>query len=192
MDRSTTAVRAYIATRLEGRTDEGFLNDDLGVALNTTAVRRAAGPWRWRPPGYQRPGRRAESIQQPGAGTAIRDWLTVQAGDLDLGLGLLTFDVTGAQAQRELYRAVAAVAGVVQVLAAGDGHDRRVFAVVITDGERDRRRLRSTVDELGHDWRWDEVDHETVEPAIRTWRHLARAAARREGLLSPRRTGAPS
>lgn len=183
-ERSVAAVRAYIASRLAGQLDEAFLTDELGIALNTTAVRRAAGPWHWRPPGYKPPGRAGAGAPPP-SGTAMRDWLAVRATELNLGLGLLAFPVASAQAQRELYRALAQVLGVVHVLAAGDGRDRHVVALVLTDGDDDRRRLRSELDELGDGWRWDEVDHETVEPAVRTWRHLARTAARSEGLLAP-------
>jgi hypothetical protein len=107
----------------------------------------------------------------------------VRPGELELGFGLVTFATAGAQAQRELYRALQAVVGITHLLAVGDGRDRRVVALVLTDGEQDRRRLRTQLDEFADSWRWDEVDDETVEPAIETWRCLARSAARREDLL---------
>lgn len=182
-DRSVAAVRAYIACRLAGRLDHAFLADELGVALNTTAVRRAAGPLHWRPPGYRARGGAAGGSPPP-SGTAMRDWLMVRPSELNLGLGLLTFPTAGAQAQRELYRTLGGVVGVVHVLAVGDGRDRRVVALVLTDGEDDRRRLRVELDEFGNGWQWDEVDDETLEPAVETWRHLARTAARREDLLA--------
>jgi len=181
-DRSDSAVRSYVAARLAERPDQDFLTGELGVAINTTAVSRAAGPLRWRPPGYKPRGRAAGGSPPP-SGTAIRDWLAVRARELGLGLGLLTVPAAGAQ--RELYRALRSVVGIVHLLAVGDGRDRRVIALVLTDGEDDRRRLRAGLDEFADSWQWDEVDDETVEPAIETWRCLARSAARREGLLEP-------
>jgi hypothetical protein len=62
--------------------------------------------------------------------------------------------------------------------------DRRVLALVLTDGEDDRRRLRSALDEFADGCEWTEVDEETVEPAVQTWRHLALVAARRAELLA--------
>jgi hypothetical protein len=181
-DRSHSAVRSYVASRLVGRSDQDFLTKDLGVALNTSAVNRAAGPFHWRPPGYKPRGRAAGGPMPP-SGTAIRGWLAVRPGELGLGVGLVTFAAAGAQAQRELYRTLQAVIGVAHLLAVGDGPDRRVIALVLTDGEQDRRRLRAQLDEFADSWHWDEVDDETVEPAIETWRYLARSAARREDLL---------
>jgi hypothetical protein len=182
-DRSVTAARAYIAGRLAGQLDHAFLADNLGVALNMSAVNRASGELHWRPPNYK-PRGRAAGGPTPSSGTALRDWLAVRASELHLGAGLVTFPVDGAQAQREIYRDLHAVAGVVQLMRAGDGRERRVLALVLTDGEDDRRRLRSALDEFADDWEWTEVDEETVEPAVQTWRHLALVAARRDELLA--------
>ena len=57
-----------------------------------------------------------------------------------------------------------------------------MIALVLTDSEDDRRRLRAELDEFVGDWSWAEIDLETVEPAIQTWRGLAQLAGRREGL----------
>jgi hypothetical protein len=182
-DRSVSAARAYIAGRLAGQLDQSFLADDLGVALNMSAVNRAAGQSHWRPPNYK-PRGQAAGRPPASSGTAIRDWLAIRASELQLGVGLVAFPVAGAQAQRQLYRDLQAVAGVVQLLRAGDGRDRQVLALVLTDGEDERRRLRSALDEFADNWKWAEVDEETVEPAVQTWRHLAVVAARRDGLLA--------
>ena len=184
-DESETAVRAYVASRLAARPDQAFLTEDLRVALNTTAVRRAGGARHWRPPGYKPPGRVAPSHaapHQPASPKAFRDWLAVDGVTLNLGVGLVTIAVASGRSQRDVYRRLCLLAGVVHVFAAGDGTDRRVFAVVLTDGESDRRRLRAELDELADDWRWDDVDQETVEPALGTWIHLVRQAADREAL----------
>jgi hypothetical protein len=189
-DESATAVRAYVAGRLEARGDDAYLHEELGVDLNSTAVRRAAGRVQWRPPGYRPPGRQPapavdadDGGQVPQSDTAIRDWLAVDADKLELGVSLVTVPVTTGRAQRDVYRALARIVGVVQVLAAGSGRGRRVLAVVLTDGESDRRRVRSLLDELADDWSLDAIDLQTVVPALRTWRHLAQSAARRERLL---------
>lgn len=182
-DRSVTGVRAYIAARLAGQFDQDFLTADLGVALSVSAVSRASGELHWRPPNYKPRGRAAGGPPPP-SGTALRDWLVVRTAELQLSLGLVTFPVSGANAQRELYRALLAVLGVVHLVRAGDGPGRRVVALVVTDGADDRRRLRAELDEFADAWEWSEVDDETVEPAIATWRHLALAAARSEDLLA--------
>lgn len=181
-DRSVTATRAYIAGRLAGQLDKDFLTD-LGVALSVSAVHRATGDLHWRPPNYKPRGQAAGGPPPP-SGTALRDWLAIRASELHLGIALVTFPVASAQAQRELYRHLQAIPGVVQLVRAGAGRDRRVLALVLTDGEDDRRRLRSALDEFADDWDWSEVDEETVEPAVQTWRHLSLAAARREDLLA--------
>jgi len=184
-DQSVTAVRAYIASHLAGRLDQSFLADDLGVALNTTAVRRAGRARHWRPPGYRPRGRAsgtATTGTQPSPPSAFRDWLAVDASVLDLGLGLITLVVTTARNQRDVYRRMSKLAGVVQLFAAGNGKNRRVVGLVLTDGEADRRRLRAELDELDDDWSWDVIDHETVEPGLQTWRHLVQQAAAREAL----------
>lgn len=182
-DHSVTGVRAYIAARLAGQLDQGFLTADLGVALSVSAVFRASRELHWRPPNYKPRGRAAGGPPRP-SGTALRDWLAVRTAELQLSLGLVTFPVSGASAQRELYRALQAVLGVVHLVRAGDGPGRRVVALVVTDGDDDRRRLRAELDEFADDWEWSEVDDETVEPAIATWRNLALAAARSEDLLA--------
>lgn len=182
-DQSATAARAYIAARLAGRLDQQFLTADLGVALNMSAVQRASGKIHWRPPSYK-PRGRAAGGPPPTSGTALRDWLAVRANELGLSVGLVTIPVSGAQAQRELYRALQSVLGVVHLLRAGDGPDRRVVALIVTDGNDDRRRLRSELDEYADGWDWAEIDDETITPAVQTWRHLTLMAARREDLLA--------
>ena len=134
MDESQTAVRAYIAARLDGRTDDAYLREELGLALNTTAVRRAASARHWRPSGYRSPGRqRATSldetqVQAPVEVPAMRDWLAVEPDLLDLGIGLVSVSSVDGPAQRDAYRALSQLPGVVQALAVGDGAERRVLA----------------------------------------------------------------
>jgi hypothetical protein len=182
-ERSTTAVRAYVAGRLAGRLDQEFLAGDLGVAVNMSAIQRASGPLHWRPPNYKPRGRAAGGPAPP-SGTALRDWLAVRTDELRLSLGLVTLPVPGAQAQRELYHALQSVLGVVHLVRAGDGPTRRVVALVVTDGDDDRRRLRAELEEYADSWEWSEVDEETVNPAVQTWRHLTLLAARDEDLLA--------
>src|SRR4051812_26190499 len=111
-DESAAAVRAYVAGRLEGRGDDAYLQQDLGVDLNSTAVRRAGGRVQWRSPGYRPPGRRRASTvgaddggRVPENDTAVRDWLAVDADKLELGVSLATVAVTSGRAQRDVYRA---------------------------------------------------------------------------------------
>ncbi len=49
---------------------------------------------------------------------------------------------------------------------------------------RARRELRATIEErIGIRPHWDDIERETFQPALRTWRELARRAADDEDLL---------
>lgn len=181
-DKSATALRAYVAGQLHGRTDEDFLTRELEVVLNTTAVRRAATQGQWRSSTYHRPGRESTATGPSWGDAAVRGWVAVQPANMKLGAALIIVPVVNARAQATIYRGLQRLNGVVHAWACGDGERRKVVAVALIDGEDDRRRLRAQLDDVAADWQWDDVDHETVEPALRTWRHLTRIAAQAEGL----------
>jgi hypothetical protein len=63
-------------------------------------------------------------------------------------------------------------------------HTRDVVAFVVFDGSRERRDLRARLEELAERMIWEDILHETHEPAVQTWRHLARVAAASEDLLA--------
>jgi hypothetical protein len=181
-EQSATALRAYVAGQLHGRADQAFFTRELEVALSTTAVRRAATARQWHPPTYQRPGRESTAATPPWPDAAVRGWVAIQPANMRLGAALITTPVVNARSQASIYRGVQRLNGVVHAWACGDGDRRKVVAVALIDGEHDRRRLRAQLDDVAAGWQWDDVDHETIEPALRTWRHLTRVAAQAEGL----------
>jgi hypothetical protein len=186
-EQSKTAIRAFVAAKLAGRQDSGFYTDELGVLVNATAAGRAGHRLLWHPPGYQPPGPKPKGGQSPPSAdrpeAALRDWLAVDTQALDLGIALVTCLAPSRRAQLTLYRDVRRLPGVLQAFLAASGDARHVFALVVTDGEVDRRRLRANLDGLATEWRWHELDQQTTTPAVATWRHLARLAARSEDLL---------
>lgn len=190
--RSETAKRAYIAGRLAHRSGPSFL-DEIGVALNVSAVSRAGRALLWHPPHYNPRGRKPKEAAPRGEratdGTspsgALREWLDVDAGALDIGAALVTVDFESQRQQRSAYRDLRGVAGVVQLVAPVRGDQmqkHRLLAMVLVDGEGDRRRLRERLSEVDGDWAWQDIALQTVEPAVRTWSELTRIAAHREGL----------
>jgi hypothetical protein len=182
-ERSVTALRAFIAGALEQRHGGAYLRE-LGVDVAPIAVTRAAAPVRWRPASYQRPGPKTASpppSPRP-ENVAVRDWMAVNPERLELEAGFVVVDAASRRAQRSVYQRLQRVVGVVQLLATSAGKARQVVALVLVDGANDRRRLEDQLDELVADWAWQYVDLQTVEPAVATWRHLAREAARREQL----------
>jgi hypothetical protein len=108
--------------------------------------------------------------------------MAVNPERLELEAGFVVVDAASRRAQRSVYQRLQRVVGVVQLLATSAGKERQVVALVLVDGANDRRRLEDQLDELVADWAWQYVDLQTVEPAVATWRHLAREAARREQL----------
>jgi hypothetical protein len=84
------------------------------------------------------------------------------------------------------YRRVQGILGVVQAATlspSGIKQTHRVLVIALLDDPEDRDRLETAVARLCNDWTWHDVTRQTVEPAIRTWQELTRAAAGRESLL---------
>jgi hypothetical protein len=147
----------------------------------------------WHPPDYNPRGRKTpdglsapqEEATDVPAG-ALREWLAVDPEALDLGAAVVIFDFDSHRKQTTAYRDLGEVAGVVQLVALGRGgpdQKHRLLAVVLTDSEEDNRRLRDRLGHVDGEWLWHDIELQTVEPAVRTWRHLARVQAEREGLL---------
>lgn len=190
-ERSETAKRAYVAVRLAQRSGQSFL-DELGLAINRSALSRAGAPLLWHPTDYAARGRKRsdasskrEGEARPSAAGALRDWLDVDPAALDLSAALITFQFESQRRQRRAYRDLGGVAGVVQLLMlvrSDETQKYRLLAVALTDGESDRRRLRERFGEVDGEWAWQDIELQTVEPAVRTWKHLTCITARREGL----------
>ncbi len=186
---SKTATRAHIARKLAGRQDGAFL-EELGVAVNSTAVARAGGARTARPDAYTPPGpapgaakAARPASRNPAGAPAFREWLAIDYEVLDISLALATVRARDEGHQLSLYAALRDVAGIIQVLMLVPSDEQwLVIAVVAWDGEADARRLRGRFKELGANWGWQPVEIESVLPAQATWRHLARVAAKAEGL----------
>lgn len=185
---SRTALRTHIACKLAGRHDSAFL-DEIGVAVNTTAVGRAGGGATTHPDAYTPPGPHPGAVTvarreaAPARSPALRQWLAVDYEALDISLALVTVRAADEGQQLSLYSLLRDVPGVVQVLLLVPSADQwLVMAVVAWDGEADARRLRGRFKELGASWGWQQIEIQTVLPAQATWRHLAVVAAKTEGL----------
>lgn len=166
--RSRTALFAHIAARLEGwkyADDGSYFRDVLHVAVNARAGRVAAQAFR-----------ESDSAGVP----RMRTWLLIDEPAADLDVSLLRFPGDG-RPQPDLFEALQMMPGVRQLLQlAGEGD---VLAVVIFDGARARRQLRSRLQrELGVTPSWQEVERESWQPAVGSWRALAQDAAAAEGL----------
>lgn len=189
-ERSATAARAYVASRLAQTSDAQFF-DGLGVALNPSAVSRAGRAMLWHPADYMPRGRVAE---EPTATPrtvkttrpALRDWLAVDADALDLRafVAMLTVD-TRAQ-QLSAYRTLQRTVGIVHVMTVSSESEdrRRLMATALIDDDADRQRLAKAFERLSLTWSWLQVEQETLKPALRTWKSLTKAAAKREGLTA--------
>ncbi|HEX8745184.1 MAG TPA: hypothetical protein VF712_18810 [Thermoleophilaceae bacterium] len=57
-----------------------------------------------------------------------------------------------------------------------------LLAIVIFERRADQLRLRARLGELATVVSWEQIDAQTQEPAVRTWRWLAQRAAETEGL----------
>lgn len=160
---SRTALFAHLAARLNGqprRDDSAYFHTQLKVNVSEKAGRVAADA----------------------AGASLTKWVLVSEGDLDLDVSLLRFEV-GRRSPEEIVEVLRGISGIRQILQLGTSGE--VLAVALFDGARARRELRAVIQErLGMRPRWDEVESETFAPAGRTWRDLARKAARDEDLVA--------
>jgi hypothetical protein len=183
---SETALRAHVAASLEQRTGTDYLHE-LGLDLSRPAVYRAVRGRVWRPAGYMPPGpTAAEGAPAQFGEPLFRDWILASEPDLGLGVGMVVISPTDEDEdrrgrQRELYRRLRRRAGVRSV--ALTVTPPTLYAFVLTDGEDDRRAMRAFLEELDCEWEWQEVDMETSEPAIKTWRELTRRAAEADDLV---------
>ncbi|HWA54409.1 MAG TPA: hypothetical protein VG816_09585 [Solirubrobacterales bacterium] len=159
---SRSALFAHVAARLHLRLqkrDSSFFKDELGVNINEKAGRDAAAPLK----------------------SSLRKWVLVREPDLDLDVSLLRFR-PGERSPEEIFEALEALSGVRQLLQIASTGE--VLAIVIFDGARARRELRAVIQErIQIRPQWDEIERETFDPALRTWRELARKVASDENLL---------
>jgi hypothetical protein len=164
---SDTALFANVAYRLEGKTTAeiaSYANQVLRINTGENAIRKAPAT-----------SARLSGLVQPER--AVRDWLRIDAAALDLFSALVR--VRSSHVSK--YGGLDQIAGVVRVFrleASGD-----LIAVVLYERRSDQARIRVQLEELGEIVSWEVVADETEEPAVGTWRALARQAAEREGLL---------
>jgi hypothetical protein len=160
-ENSRTALFAHVAARLDGqprRKDSEYFKTRLEVDVSEKAGRVAADA----------------------AGDSLTKWMLVSEGDLDLDVSLLRFDPERLSPER-IVEVLEGISGIRQILRIGTSGE--ILAVAVFDGARARRELRAVIQErLGIRPQWDEVESESFAPAARTWRDLARKAARDEGL----------
>jgi hypothetical protein len=158
---SRTALFAHIAARLDLRqrdSDSSFFKNELHVNINEKAGRDAAKASR----------------------RSLKKWVLVREADLDLDVSLLRFKA-GERTSDEIFEVLEEVSGIRQLLQIASTGE--VLAVAVFDGARARRELRAVIRErLQIRPQWDEIEQETFDPALRTWRELARKAARDEAL----------
>lgn len=180
-DESRTALYAYIAARLYGvRTadQDRFFHDALRVLVGQKSAARAATRAR----GSSRSRRTAEptAAQRGKRKRPFRDWLLVDENQLGFELAVVRFR-GGGRRQRELVRALKKLVGVRQIIETEESGD--VLAILMFAGLEQRRDLRARLEELSDRFFWENVLSETHEPALGTWRELARRTAEAEGLL---------
>lgn len=164
---SDTALFAHVAARLEG-IGVGHLRtwaEELGVRAGPLAIRRA--PFT------------AELLADaPDRERAVRRWALVDYDALDLFLAVVTLRCS--ESHRDTLLGIEQLAGVVELLGLDDG---QVLAIVIYERRSDQRALQTALGEFADVESWRVVDERRPLAAISTFRHLARAAARRERLL---------
>ena len=160
------ALFAHIAYRLDDiRVKEihRYATSVLGIDVGYNAIRFA-------------PATAARIADLPSP--PLRPWLLV---DLD-ALNFFTALVCVRNASdSDVFSAVARVPGVVHVMRLMSHGD--VVAIVIYEDRAQQRMLRARLGEIADIVSWEHVDFASHEPAILTWRSLARRAGEREGLL---------
>jgi hypothetical protein len=183
---SRTALFAYFAARMAGYVTHAF--DDIfrtwGLPIRGDSALRAASRSKWHPPTKSRPGRKAAAgATQPEQAASFREWLLVDELRLDLEVALIQFPGRGSR-QGDLLDGLRRTAGVRHIIETSRTRD--VYAFAVFGGPQGRRELRARLEELATEMTWDDVLWETQEPAVETWRALARDAAEAEGLLDDR------
>jgi hypothetical protein len=178
-----TALFAYVAAQLAGIPIRAF--DETfrawGLAVRQDGASGAASLVKEQPLAKRRRGRQP-SRRTAVLDAAVRDWLLIDELRLGIELAILRFPGDGTP-QADLIRRLRATPGVRQLLETA--HKRDVVAIVLFSGARGRQEVRAQVDEIAERVIWDDVLSETWDPAARTWRALALAAAAEEELLEP-------
>jgi hypothetical protein len=156
----------------------------MGVLVRKDGALRAGSAAKLHPEGKRRPGRATDTsttASSARSGNIFREWLLIDEQRLDLDVGLVRFTGSGRR-QSELLTALRHLPGIRQVIETA--YKRDVLAITVTAGAAQRRNLRARLEELATELYWDEVVFETHEPAVDTWRELARQAAADEQLLA--------
>ena len=154
---SRAAAIAFVAAHLEhiprGAWDAYFA--ELGLKVRRNGAERAAAALR-----------------------PHRDWMLIDAASLNLESFLVRMPGRGRPRDAEI-SGLSQVAGV-RTLMEG-GYARDLYAIVVTEQgcEGDAR---AAVSEVVGESYWERLIREVHEPAVRTWRHLARTLGLVEGL----------
>lgn len=164
---SDTALFAHVAYRLEGKTTAeiaSYASDVLRIKTGENAIRKAPAT-----------SARLSGLTQPDG--AIRSWLRIDTAAMDFFTAL----VRVRSAELTAFGGLDKISGVIHVMrleAPGD-----LLAFVLYERRSDQARLKARIEEQGEIVSWEVVSQQTEDPAVKTWRGLARAAAEREGLL---------
>jgi hypothetical protein len=164
---SDTALFAHIAYRLEGKTTgeiRRYASEVLQIKVGENAIRKA-------------PATSARILHLPSPEVALRPWLRVDTDALDL----FTAIVRLRSGRRGGFGGVDRIPGVTQLFRLEQSNE--LVAAVIYERRSDQMRLRARLSELAEVISWEVVAEQRLDPALATWRALARGAAAREGLL---------
>lgn len=191
-DDTRTALFAYIAARLHdvlAGDEERELFAALGINVSPSAAGKAATLAR-------RPQRDDPAVSDgetpltsnrtdvsPTTRGPLRRWLLVDETRVDLDLALLRF--SGHQTrQPDLVSTLSSLAGIRQVIELAGTFE--VLAVAVFDGAQARRDLKALVRERsGLDPAWFDVESESWDGSLPTWRALTQRVAQAEGLAIP-------
>lgn len=165
MAKSDTALFAHIAWRLEGKVTEELTEygRQLEIRVGANAIRKALTT-------SDRLGRLASP------GRVVLPWLRIDVAALDFFQAVVRLKTQGPDAAE----VVGGVQGVVRVMSVEGSDD--LLAIVIYERRSDRERLRARFSDIGEITSWEQIDLDTQNPAIATWRALAQSAAEREQL----------
>lgn len=179
---SRAAQFAHVAARLHGaptREHGEWFVSKLKINLSQPQAERAVIPIRHVSPLKDARGRPGERKQK--TPWAFREWLDVREERFDLIKVLITIEGAG-DAPRELSAQLEALPGIRQIIEGAT--TRNLTAVALLRNVREEDRLRARIEELTERRViWEHIRSETTDPALATWRELARAQARDEGML---------
>jgi len=181
---SRTALFAYIAGKLAGVPVAGlaaFYTNELRVNIGREGAEHAAAARRHAVPGKRRRGPTPATTEPPPRpeDAALREWLLVEEHKLDLFTALVRVRGIDGETPGDLLKRVQEIRGVRQVFELSEHWE--IVTVVVYEGRLDRERLKTELQELAIVQSFEDIGTETHQPALATWKYLARRAAAAEG-----------